>query len=143
MRLDKATPWGHCRSAIPRGRTNFLVQIVVPTWLSALSVAGHEFSAMLIFERLSWGAGEVGEKERHPVYRLIDGRIMCQAQPGARWQLVDDSVADRMLKTFDGLEPGSLTTVQIDWLERQAGLRTSALKSDWSGAESNSADESR
>jgi hypothetical protein len=98
---------------------------------------------MLIFQRLSWGAGEVGEKERHPVYRLIDGRVMCQAQPGARWQLVDDTVAHRMLKIFDGLEPGSLTTVQLDMSERQAARGTSTLKPDWSPAESGSADESR
>ena len=41
--------------------------------------------------------------KKHPVYRLIDGQIMCQVSLGGRWTPVDDETAARMLETFVGL----------------------------------------
>jgi hypothetical protein len=40
---------------------------------------------------------------KYPVYRMIDGQVMCQEQSGGRWTPVDRRTVETMLRAFDGV----------------------------------------
>ena len=46
--------------------------------------------------------------KKHPVYRLMDGQIMCQRESGGRWLPVDEMTANGMLEAFAGLRPETI-----------------------------------
>jgi hypothetical protein len=39
----------------------------------------------------------------YPAYRLIDGQVMCQEKPGARWTPVDHHIVEEMLSAYNGI----------------------------------------
>ncbi|HEY6629961.1 MAG TPA: hypothetical protein VIZ90_00780 [Rhizobiaceae bacterium] len=56
---------------------------------------------------------------RFPVYRLIDGQVMYQLRPGDRWSLVEDAVAARMLRMFDGTPLDAVGTERLHVANRE------------------------
>ncbi len=50
--------------------------------------------------------------QNYPAYRLMDGRIVCQEMPGARWSVIDDKGVNDLLKMLGG--------VTLDSIQREA-----------------------
>lgn len=70
-------------------------------------------------------------EERFPVYRLIDGRVMSQAQRGDRWSLVDEAVVAQMFRMFDGMPLDAVgTSPATGHGSGQSQVRSQALEEE-------------